>query len=384
MIAIINAKLVLEEGILWNGILLMDGEKIVDFGNENEIEIPDGTEIIDACGKYVGPGFVDIHNHGGNGAKFENDPEAASLHFLSHGETTVLAALYFDLDLDGYTSAIEKIRKAKKAGGASRIIEGLYMEGPYMNPKYGSWPEKNKWSGPIDRTQYEKLVDFAGDFARIWALAPERAGIEAFIQYAKKVNPDVVFSVGHSEATPDQVYALEHYGLKLQTHCTNATNAPSDMAGTRGCGPDEACLYNSNLYAEVICDSNAVHVKPHMLRMITKIKGIDKVILITDSSAFDGDSPKELQYITDLCFDGNNDLSGSKLTMDQACRNMMAHTSCGICQVFRMACLNPAKVLGIEQETGSIQRGKRANLVIVDDTINVEKVIFNGKVWQKS
>jgi len=382
MKAIINAKLVLEEGILWNGILLMDGERIVDYGKKSEIEIPYGTEIIDACNKYVGPGFVDIHNHGGNGVKFELDPAGASLYFLNHGTTTVLAALYFDLDLDGYMSAIERILAAKKAGGASQIIEGLYMEGPYMNPLYGSWPEKNKWSGPIDRTQYEKLVDFAGDFVRVWVVAPEREGIAAFVQYAKITNPDVVFSVGHSEATPDQVYALEHYGLKLQTHCTNATNAPSDMKGTRGCGPDEACLYNSNLYAEVICDASAIHVKPHMLRMITKIKGIDKVVIITDSSAFDGDSPKELQYLNDLCFDQNNDLSGSKLTMDHACRNMMTHTDCGICQVFRMGCLNPAKVIGMDQEIGSIRRGKIANLVIVDDEIKVEKVILKGQVWQ--
>ena len=382
MKAIINAKLVLEEGILWNGILLMDGERIVDYGKEGEIEIPYGTEIIDACDKYVGPGFVDIHNHGGNKVKFELDPAGASLHFLNHGTTTVLAALYFDLDLDGYISAIERILAAKEAGGASQIIEGLYMEGPYMNPRYGSWPEKNKWGGPIDRTQYEKLVDFAGDFVRVWVVAPEREGIEAFVQYAKITNPDVVFSVGHSEATPDQVYALEHYGLKLQTHCTNATNALSDMKGTRGCGPDEACLYNSNLYAEVICDASAIHVKPHMLRMITKIKGIDKVVIITDSSAFDGDSPKELQYIKDLCFDKNNDLSGSKLTMDQACRNMMTHTDCGICQVFRMGCLNPAKVIGMDQEIGSIRKGKIANLLIVDDAIKVEKVILKGQIWQ--
>lgn len=378
MKAIINANLVLEDGILFDGAILTDKGRIVSFGPMDETEIPTGAEVYDAQGKYVGPGFVDIHCHGGDGIMFDADPACAAAHFLAHGETTVLATLYYNLSYDEMLAAIRRIREAMRQGSAP-AIGGIYMEGPYMNPKYGASPEKNKWRGLINPAEANALIQAAGEDVLVWAIAPERDGVASFAAAAKAANHNVRFAVGHSEATPAQIEALKQYGLTIQTHCTNATAAPCDVGGTRACGPDEACFYDPDMYAEVICDSCGIHVHPDMLRLILRIKGDDRVVLITDSYVSSEQPPENLRHILDLLFDANGGLSGSKLTMDVACRNMMRHTGIGVSQAFRLASLNPARAVGLDGEVGSIAPGKRANLVLVDDTMHVINVLLNGE-----
>ena len=382
MVYIYNAKVVLETGILFDGAILLDGDRIVAVGERREVEIPADCEMIDAGGAYVGPGFVDIHVHGGNGHMFDTEPLQAAEHFLRNGETTVLATLYYNLSKEGFLDSIKKVQAAMAAGGAGDIIAGIYMEGPYMNPKFGAMPEKNKWKGAIVEDAYKEVVDTVGTDAYIWSVAPEREGIEEFVKYAGSVNPHAVFAVGHSEATPAQVRKMKRYGLCLQTHCMDATGNYSEWVGTRGAGPDEACLTDPDMYAELICDSGAVHVNKDLINLIVRTKGVDKVVLITDSFVSDLPAPEKLKHITDLIFDENCWLSGSKLTMNVACRNIMAHTNCGIAQAFLMASRNPARVIGLDDEIGTIEPGKRADLVFVDDVFNVKKVMLGGKLWQ--
>ena len=382
MVYIYNAKVVLETGILFDGAILLDGDRIVEVGERREVEIPADCEMIDAGGAYVGPGFVDIHVHGGNGHMFDTEPLQAAEHFLKNGETTVLATLYYNLSKEGFLDSIKKVQAAMAAGGAGDIIAGIYMEGPYMNPKFGAMPEKNKWKGAIVEDAYKEVVDTVGTDAYIWSVAPEREGIEEFVKYAGSVNPHAVFAVGHSEATPAQVRKMKRYGLCLQTHCMDATGNYSEWVGTRGAGPDEACLTDPDMYAELICDSGAVHVNKDLINLIVRTKGVDKVVLITDSFVSDLPAPEKLKHITDLIFDENCWLSGSKLTMNVACRNIMAHTNCGIAQAFLMASRNPARVIGLDDEIGTIEPGKRADLVFVDDVFNVKKVMLGGKLWQ--
>ena len=382
MVCIHNAKVVLETGILWDGVVLLEDDRIAAVGERRDTEIPAGCEMIDAKGAYVGPGFVDIHVHGGNGHMFDAEPLQAAEHFLKNGETTILATLYYNLSKEGFLESIKKVQSAMAAGGAGDAIAGIYMEGPYMNPKFGAMPERNKWKGAIAEEAYKEVVDLAGTDVFVWSVAPEREGIEEFVKYAGKVNPHAVFAVGHSEATPAQVRKMKRYGLCLQTHCMDATGNYSEWVGTRGAGPDEACLTDPDMYAELICDSGAVHVNKDLINLIVRTKGVDKVILITDSFVSDLPAPEKLKHITDLIFDENCWLSGSKLTMNVACRNLMSHTNCGIAQAFLMASRNPARAIGLEHEIGTIEAGKRANLVFVDDMFNVQKVILGGKVWE--
>ena len=382
MVCIHNAKVVLETGILFDGAILLDGDRIAWVGERREAEIPADCQMIDAEGAYVGPGFVDIHVHGGNGHMFDAEPLQAAEHFVKNGETTILATLYYNLSKEGFLDSIKKVQEAMAAGGAGDAIAGIYMEGPYMNPKFGAMPERNKWKGAIAEDAYKEVVDTAGTDAFVWSVAPEREGIEEFVQYAGKVNPHAVFAVGHSEATPAQVRKMKRYGLRIQTHCMDATGNYSEWVGTRGAGPDEACLNDPDMYAELICDSGAVHVNKDLINLIVRTKGLDKVVLITDSFVSDLPAPEKLKHITDLIFDENCWLSGSKLTMNVACRNIMSHTNCGIAQAFLMASRNPARTIGLDDEIGTIEEGKLANLVFVDDVFNVKKVILGGKVWE--
>lgn len=378
MNAIVNTKIILESGIIWDGAVLYEGDRITSFGESSEVQVPSAVKAYDAKGNYTAPGFVDVHNHGGNGHWFYNEPEDAARHFLKHGETTVLATVYFNLDYDQTIQAMNTIRDAS-AAGCARIIKGLYMEGPYMNPLYGSDNKNIKWKAKIAAEEFAEIVDTAGDFVKVWCVAPERECIEDFVKYAKQVNPRVVFSIGHSDAGPEDIDKLKRYGLINQTHHGNSVVVPGLARGTKGVGNDEACLYDEDIFAELICDYNGIHVRPFMLRMVAKIKGVDKIILVTDSCPFGGKNREGVAYGPDLGYDSEGHLAGSKLTMDSACRNMMRHTGYGLCHVVKFATANPAKMAGIFDEVGSIDVGKKANLIVIDDMVNVKKVIFEGE-----
>lgn len=381
MICIENANIVLERSILGDGVLLIENDRIIAVGTKENIQIPHNAKRIDVGGGYVGPGFVDIHNHGGNGCSFDKDPAGAAKFFLRHGETTVLGAFYHDLTKDEFLAATRRVISVMETSEAANLA-GCYMEGPYLNPEYGAGPEENKWRGPIVPEDYEELVNCAGSVAKIWSISPEREGIESFVAYAKKVIPSLVFTVAHSEATKEQIEKMKPYGLRILTHALNATGTVPQLRGVRGCGPDETCMLDDDMYAEMICDSLAIHVNPHMQKLLLKVKGVDKMILITDSVVCDAPSPENMQHIKDLCFDANGYLSGSMLTMDLVLQNVMKHTGCSLTDAFLMTSRNPARVLGMEQEIGSVEAGKKANLVFLNGEYELEKVMLNGEFYE--
>ena len=363
-----NAKVVLENGILWNGVILIKGDRIEAVGKETDVPCPADARALDAKGAYVGPGFVDIHVHGYCGTTLFNEPLKVANHFLSHGTTTILVSPHYKLTGPEYIEAYERVRRAM-AEPTGRSIAGVYMEGPYINPKFGSGAKDNQWKDTIRKEDYESVVDAAGDLVRLWVIAPEREGLLPFVEYARSKNPSVRFAVGHSEATPDEVRRYKPYGLSILTHCMDATGQTNTWRGTRGCGPDEACFLDRDMYAELICDSAGAHVSPQLCRLILQNKGLERVILITDGSAGNYKAPERFRHLTDLSINEEGELSGSRLTMAQACRNLMTHTNCGIAQAFLLAARNPAEAIGLGHEVGTIAPGKKANLVLVDDAL---------------
>ena len=132
------------------------------------------------------------------------------------------------------------------------------------------------------------------------------------------------------------------------------------------------------MYAELISDSCGIHVHPEMQQLLLHTKGIHRVVLVTDSTVHDNPTPPEYAHVSDLNFDHNGGIAGSKMTMDQACRNIMTNTNCGIAQAFVMASLNPARVIGMDDRIGSIAPGKQADLVFVTDRFQVRKVMLEG------
>lgn len=378
MVAIKNAVLVMRDHFIPDAVLLIENGRIAAFGEARSLPIPEGCEVIDAKGLYVGPGFVDIHTHSDGRVFLQDEPEAACAHHLKHGTTTLFPALYFNLNTEQYVEKINLLRAAMKKKECANI-GGLYMEGPYLNPKFGCERESNPWRDPVNRERYMPVIEAAWDIAKVWALAPERENILQFVQDVKAKNPAAVFTVAHSEAAPSDIEALMPYGLRIGTHHTNATGDRVKYPECRGVCVDETVNYNREIYAELICDSRGIHVDPYMLRLVRRIKGDDRIILISDAYACDGPIPEGYEGVDDINFDHMGEIAGSKLTLDIACRNMIKHTGASLVDVFKFASYNPAVATGL-LDRGEIAVGKRADLVIVDHNMKVSNVLMMGEV----
>ncbi|MEF3303112.1 N-acetylglucosamine-6-phosphate deacetylase [Paenibacillus sp. GYB003] len=374
--AIVNAKLITPRAIVDDGIVVIEGERIADCGPKRTVAIPEGAAIIDAGGRYVGPGFIDIHCHGGGGHWSWEEPNAFALAHLRHGTTGILPTLVYNQSREEMLAGVRTVLEARD-GPYGPAMLGIHMEGPFINGKYGAVTSPIR---PVDPDEYGELLALAGDFIKVWTFAPELPGQAEFAEAVSKYG--IALSVGHSEADAETIFSFVRQGLRIGCHCTNAsgtTPSPSRYGGTREVGVDEAVLVHDDIYAEVIPDALGIHVRPLMCRLIHKTKGTDKVIIITDAideaglPAVPGDPYEDVRFIEGV------GLSGSKLTMDRAVRNMMRHAGVGIVDAFAMASLNPAKALNLDREMGSLEKGKLANLVVVNESIEVERVLLRGE-----
>ncbi len=375
--AIVNATLVMRDHLIPEAVLFIEDGMIAGFGEMRTTPVPEGCETLDAGGLFVGPGLIDIHTHASDRVFFIDDPIAAARHHLRHGTTTVLPALYFSMDQQGWLDSIACIRKAM-ADPRCANIGGLYMEGPYLNPKFGCDKENNPWRGPIEKAQYQPIIDAAKDLARVWCVAPEREHILDYVRDVKAANPNAVFAVAHSEAEPFQLDAVKPYGLRIGTHHTDATGTIEKYPEVKGVCVDEYVNFHDDIYAELICDSRGIHVDPFMLRLVRKIKGDDRIILISDAYAADGPTPPGYDGVYDINFDWTGEIAGSKLTLDVACRNMMKHTGASIVNVFQFASYNPAQATGFT-DRGEIAVGKRADLILTDYNMEVKTILIKGE-----
>ncbi len=375
-----NANIVLERGIIYDGELLIKDNRIADYARKGKMTLPETYEIIDADGAYVGPGFVDIHVHDGGDYSTSFDTVKAAEFHLKHGTTSLLATPFYSMNFDTMLAAVRALKEnIKKAP----TVKGIYFEGPYMNPNYGANAIKNPWRHGVVAEEYKAFVDEAGDLATVWAIAPEVENVAEFMEYCRKVNPNTIFAIGHTESTPDEIRSLSRFSPRIQTHTMCATGRKTGRGrGTRNYGPDEYCWQNNDIYCELISDSYCLHVSADMQQLLIHTKGVDKVVLITDHCIDVGETPAKYAHITDLSFDPNGGLSGSRLTMNQAALNIMRSTSCGIAEAFIMASTTPSRAIGMGAEFGSIERGKLADLVFVDDKFAVKKVILGGEICQ--
>lgn len=374
MKAIVNAIIVLPDHYIPDGVIVCEGDRIVRTGARGGIDVS-GMELIDAGGLYAGPGLIEIHTHADGDHFFYEEPEKAAATLLDHGVTSCLAALYFDQTRD---ALLEQLKLIKKAMKTSPNLIGFYMEAPYLNPKFGCNRENNPWRGAVDPADYMPLIEEAGELAKVWCVAPERENIENFVLDAKKKNPRAVFSVAHSEAAPEQIEALIPLGLRLATHHTNATGTLNKYPECRGVCVDEAVWANREIYAEMISDKVGIHVDPYLQRLIRRIKGDDRLILVSDSFVAHGPIPPGYDGADDINFDFSGEIAGTRIILDIACRSVMAHTGASVCQAFGFASRNPAALLSLD-DRGTLAAGKKADIVLVDHLFNVRHVFKDGR-----
>lgn len=369
MRAIINANIVLENEIFEDGVILIENGMIGRVDKADNIVLPENCEIIDARGLFVGPGFVDIHCHAGGDVWAHEDPEKMAAFHLNYGTTSLHCTIFHDIGEDGAVEAMKKIRKAMEEGRPGNIM-GVHFEGPFFNPKYGA---NAKTIRPVNKREYQRYLAEAGDIIRMWTVAPEIEGAREFIKDIREAG--ILIAIGHSEASPEDVFWAVDNGATICTHIMNATGcwiSPSRWAGTRECGFDEAVMLCDNVYCEVINDREGIHVRPEMIRLLIKTVGIDYVVAVTDACTGSVDD-SEVNML-------NGEIYGSKLRMFQAARNFKYNARLNMSDVFKVCSRNPARAVKMDHLIGTVEPGKKANLVVVDDDYNVFKVLLEGEL----
>ncbi|MBT3272085.1 MAG: amidohydrolase family protein [Spirochaetales bacterium] len=373
MKAIVNGNLVLPEKVITNGVLVFENETIVSSGGSDDIRLAADCETIDAAGNYIIPGFIDIHCHGGNEVRCEVDPVRMSAHHLKHGTTSMLCSIGYGVKFPEYVTAIERIRDASEANTPGNI-KGIHMESPYISPNFGARSKDRKFY-PVKKNEYETFIEKSRGLIRQWTFSPELPGLELFVDTI--VRHGIVPAMGHSQAGPEDVAKYYEKGARIVTHLFDATGcSPAGKAqgGTRDPWLDECCMTYDDMYVEIIPDSSGAHVRPTMAKLALKTMGEDYVCIITDAS---GESIEADGLEINISEDG--ELCGSRMTMELACRNMKSFTGADVRVICKLASTNPAKAVNIFDSVGSLEPGKSADILIVDEEFEPQHIFLKGR-----
>ncbi len=371
---IANGKIILPNEILENKALVYD-TKIIDIIDQKTV--PKNANTLDAKGGYVSPGLIDIHMHGYLGED------------VSDGKTDGIKKIAYNIIKNGVTSwcpttmtvstpkinnALSAVRSLKRESekwyGAE--ILGVNLEGPFINPiKKGA--QTCEHIKPLD-SQF--IIDNA-DIISLTTVAPEMVGNITKIKNIVQ-NCNVKVAIGHSNATYEEALAGINAGASHITHLFNAQTPLNHRAP----GVVGAAL-NSNVSCELICDT--FHIHKGLFAIISKIKK-EKLVLITDCTRAGGMKDGEYtlggQKITVSglkCLLPDGTIAGSVLKLNQAIKNMLDNTDIPIYEIVAAASLNAAKVIGVDDCKGSLQKGKDADIIITDNNFNVLKTIVKGK-----
>ncbi len=380
MKAIVNGKLVFPERIIDGNLLIEDG-RIVASG---KIDVPEIAEIIDAKGLYVGPGFIDQHSHGYQrcleGVSVNTDPGAAAMGHLMHGTTSYVPSSDYGDSEEVHIKMIERCIREIENNPDTSII-GIHLEGPYINKKYGSCPENAmEYSDEI----CERLFALAAPYVLQCTYAPELKTAPRLEEKMRKyrIHP----AVGHTEAGVEDLERAVANGANILTHLFDATGNYQGIAEAakrtqhpQECAADIA-LSIPGIYYELICDTNGFHVTKTNVNLAYRAAGEDHIVLISDAFLEPSDGMgKNLDPNSDVNYDFRGTLSGSRLTLSKAARNFRKFTGADIRVTFKCVSTNAAKALGIYNKVGSIEPGRLANIVFVDNDFNVQKILFKGK-----
>ncbi|WP_195940875.1 N-acetylglucosamine-6-phosphate deacetylase [Romboutsia sp. 1001713B170131_170501_G6] len=375
MKCIVNGKIVLENQILENKVLVFD-EKIIDIVNE----APKDCEIIDVNGNYVCPGLIDIHIHGNMGKDTMDGTDDAictiAKSIARHGVTSFLPTT-MTMDEKSITDALDTIKKYMDKDTKGAQVIGTHLEGPFINKDYkGAQNEKF-----IVAPTYE-FIDKYKDVIKIITYAPEK---DVDMEFTKKIkaNTDIVLSIGHSKATYDEAKEAINMGASNITHTFNG------MSGLNHRNPGVVgAALTTNVYCELIADE--IHILKDLFQFILNNKGEDKVILITDSIEAGGLEEGEYSLGGQKVIVKSNQarlesgsLAGSVMPLNKMVYNFMKNTNLDMKKVIKLASINPAKSIGIDNKKGSIEIGKDADIAIFDEKINCHMTINCGKVIYK-
>lgn len=376
---ILNGRILTPGGWLTGGSVIVNGNKIEAVTN-NELPVV-GAELINAQGYDIVPGGIEMHVHGGGGRDFMEGCEdafrvAVDAH-LQHGTTAIFPTLS--------SSTIPMIEKAvetcdKLMQEPDTPIMGLHLEGPYFNPKQAGAQIPEWIKAPVPE-EYEPLLDNARCLKR-WDEAPELEGSIPFIKSCRAHG--VLPCIAHTRATYEDVHAANEAGMTHATHFYNAMPVVYKNREFKVPGTVESIFAEQNMTVEMIADG--IHVPPVMLRMIYQIKGVEKTALITDAlacTASDNAAAFDPRVILEdgVCkLADRSALAGSIATMDRLVRTCVQKAGIPMEDACRMASETPARIMGILDRKGTLEKGKDADIVMYDGDQQLKFVMQMGRV----
>lgn len=373
-----HAALITPTARIERGWLLARDRQIAAVGWGDAPDIPD-ADVIDAAGKTLLPGFIDIHVHGGADAEaMDATPEALATmarFYAQHGVTSFLATTWTD-SRDRVQTALNCIAASvgQQADGATLL--GAHIEGPYLNPERCGAQSTTY----IRRAEPNEALAFLDTgVVKLMALAPEFSENHWLIREC--VRRGITVSAAHTAATYEQMRAAVAMGLTQTTHTGNAmTGLHHREPGTLG-----AALTLPQIKAELIADN--IHIHPAVMDILYRCKGADGLILVSDAVRGAGmpDGDYSIDERTVTIRDGivrlpDGTLAGSTLTMERALRNLLAATGEPLASIWQTSSLNAARAIGVSDRKGSLEAGKDADLVLVDDAINVQMTVAEGRI----
>ena len=361
------------------GIVRIHNGKIAKVGRR--ISTSSASDVIDASGMIVAPGFVDTHVHGGRGfdimdGTIEAVGQIAQYHAL-FGTTSMLATTTTD-SLDRITKAVRATRRFIETGTGGANVIGIHLEGPYINSEEGGAQNVEHVRSP-SISELRRILEESGDLVRIVTLAPEAKGALGIIAALR--DRSIVASAGHSNATYAEMVSAIEAGITHVTHIFNGMR----KFHHREPGIIGAALTRQELTVSVIADG--IHVHPSAVRLLFGAKGADDIVLISDAIRAAGMSDGSydlgglaVTVTNGVCRLASGTLAGSTLTLNTALRNVVNFLGVPLSDALKMTSANPARVIGFGHSKGALEEGKDADIVILDEDLNVRNTIVRGRI----
>lgn len=376
---IINGRILTPQGWLEGGSVIVKDGKIAEVSNNSFVI--EGAEVIDAKGCDIVPGGIEMHVHGGGGRDFmEGDEEAFRVAIDAHmqyGTTSIFPTLS--------SSTVPMIEKAcetctKLMAEPDSPVLGLHLEGPYFNPKQAG-AQIPEWIKAPVKEEYEYLLEKWPCLKR-WDEAPELEGSHEFIKCCCKHG--VLPSIGHTRAKYEEVAAANELGMTHATHFYNAMPVVYKNREFKETGTVESIFALENMTVEMIADG--IHVPPVMLRMIYQIKGVERTALVTDAlacTASKDDTAFDPRVVLEdgVCkLADRSALAGSIATVDRLVRTCVQQAGIPMEDACRMISETPAKIMGVYDRKGSLEKGKDADIILFDKDQELTFVMQMGRI----
>lgn len=384
---IYNGNIITPYRIINNGTLVVTEGKITAVA-EGNMDVTDAVEI-DAAGRYIAPGFIDMHIHGGGGYDFM-DGDVNS--FLKIAEThvrygtTAMCPTTLTSELSNLLQTLEHYEQAKDLNTSGAQFLGMHLEGPYFSKNQSGAQDPRFMRNP-DPAEYNQVLFHAHSIRR-WSAAPELKGAIAFGRHLKSLG--IIPAIAHTDAIYEEVLEAFENGYTLATHFYSAMSGVSRRNAFRYAGAIEAGYLIDEMDVEIIADG--IHLPPPLLKLVYKIKGASRTALITDAMRATGmpEGKSILGNIHDglevIIEDGvakmmdRSAFAGSVATADRLVRTMVGQAGVPLIEAIQMITATPARILGVADQKGTIIEGKDADLVLFDQDIRISMTIIKGKI----